>query len=301
MKVLKTIVNTIINILIVLVLIVSVLIAVMALSSKSSGISTVFGYTIQTIQSDSMKGTSPDGYEGGNFEHGDLIIGKATGFSADATYKSGDIVTFSSEDSTGQPMLIVHRIVDSTVSQDGVISYQTWGDNREISQAPDQQSEEDFISADEIAAVFYNEDYHGTVIKGLGNVLDFVQSQLGFFLVVLLPMIIFFLYELIRVVLNATHYKKAKTDDEKQQAVDAAVAAALAQNSAASAASTDAPAMSAEELEQFRQFQAFQKMQQAQQPAPEQAVADVEPAPADEAAPAEEPVPVEESADTTEE
>ena len=268
MKVLKTIVNTIINILIVLVLIVSVLIAVMALSSKSSGISTVFGYTIQTIQSDSMKGTSPDGYEGGNFEHGDLIIGKATGFSADATYKSGDIVTFSSEDSTGQPMLIVHRIVDSTVSQDGVISYQTWGDNREISQAPDQQSEEDFISADEIAAVFYNEDYHGTVIKGLGNVLDFVQSQLGFFLVVLLPMIIFFMYELVRVVLNSTKYRKAKADKEKQEAVDAAVAAVRAEQDVAPAAPAQ---MSEEELEQFRQFQAFKKMQEEQAAPPEPA------------------------------
>ena len=43
--------TNVINILIVLVLVVSLLIAVMALTSKASGISTIFGYTIQPIQS----------------------------------------------------------------------------------------------------------------------------------------------------------------------------------------------------------------------------------------------------------
>ncbi len=256
MKVFKKILNTIINILIVLVLLTSILIAVMALSSKSSGISTIFGYTIQTIQSDSMVGGSPDGYEGGDFASGDIIIAKATGFTNDGVYEIGDIVTYTAETTDGGTALIVHRIVDA-VDRDGIDVYQTWGDNRAVSEVPDQDSVEEYLTPSQIGSVFYSADYHGKIIRGLGGALDFIKSQTGFFLVVLLPMIIFFLYEMIRVVLNASNYRKARTDEEKQAAVDEALAAA-----GASAAS---PGMSAEELEQFRQFQAFRKMQQQQQ------------------------------------
>ena len=210
LRVLKAILNTIINVMIVLVLIASLLIAVMALTSKSSGVSTVFGYTIQTIESDSMLGGSPDGYEGGNFGHGDLMIAKATAKDPDARYAMGDIVTFSSADSTGAEMLIVHRIVDVVAEDDGSLRYQTWGDNREMAEQPDQTELSDYLSADDILSVFYSDTYKGKIISGVGNALDYLKTQQGFFLVVLLPMIIFFMYELVRVVLNATEYKKTR-------------------------------------------------------------------------------------------
>ena len=264
-RVLKAIINTIINILIVVVLITSILIAVMALSSKSSGISTIFGYTIQPIQSDSMKGGSED-FDGGDFEKGDLMIAKATGFDELAEYRVGDIVTFRTEDSEGNDVLIVHRIVKTATAGDGYPSYQTWGDNREVSEVPDQLKEEDYIRAFDIGSIFYsdsNKDKCGFIIKGAGNVIDFLRTQQGFFFVVLLPMIIFFMYALVRVVLSATGYKKAKAEEEKDEAVKEAVAEALAAKGADTQA-TPANGMTAEELEQFRQFQEFQKMQKAQ-------------------------------------
>lgn len=275
-RIAKVIFNTIINVLIVLVLITSLLIAVMALSSKSSGISTIFGYTIQTVESDSMKGTSPDGYEGGDFRTGDLIIGKATGFASGAEYQVGDIVTYRTEDTDGNMALIVHRIVDSAKSQNGNTVYQTWGDNREVSKVPDQQEVSQYLSAEDIASVFYGEGYKGAVLKGWGAPLAFLRTQQGFFFVVLLPMIIFFMYALIRVVLSATSYKKSKVEEDKDEAVKAAVAAALAQkeadsNAQAQAAVDTAPAtpaeMTPEQMEQFKQFMEFQKMQKAQKDA----------------------------------
>ena len=278
-RVVKAMFNTIIKILIVLVLVVSLLIAVMALTSKSSGISTIFGYTIQPIQSDSMKGGSPDGYKGGDFEKGDLMIAKSTNFDSSASYEKGDIVTFVSKDESGNKMLIVHRIVDVITNDAGTKLYQTQGDNRETSPVPDQTAKEYFLHPMNIGSVYYTANYEGKILKGWGNVLDFLQSQKGFFLVVLLPMIIFFMYALIRVVLSAAGYKKAKADEEKEEAVKKAVAAALAaddtavQPKAVESEQTAAPSgMSAEELEQFRQFQEFQKMQKAQQQSEQTAV-----------------------------
>lgn len=273
-KVIKVVLNTIINILIVLVLITSLLIAVMALTSKASGISNFFGTTVQPIQSNSMKGGSPDGYGGKDFEEGDLVLAKATNYDPDAVYELGDIITFQTQDAEGNDMLLCHRIVDVVKDQNGVTRYQTWGDNRAMSQAPDQREADHYLTASDIASLYYSKDYQGTVIKGLGKPIDFLKTQTGFFFVVLLPMIIFFMYELVRVVLNASNYKKTKAQEEKDEAVKAAVAEALAEKgSQASAASsvsdtsaTEAPAgMTAEQMEQFKQFMEFQKMQKAQQ------------------------------------
>ena len=262
-KVLMAILNTFINVLIVVVLIVSILIAVMALTSKANnGISTLFGYTIQPIQSDSMKGKSPEGYPGGDFGQGDLMIAKSTGFDTEAEYKVGDIITFRTKDtSTGEYMLIAHRIVDAVKNDSGMYTYQTQGDNRETSPVPDQTELDKYIYAWDIGSVFYSDSYQGKILKGWGAPLDFLRSQQGFFFVVLLPMIIFFMYELIRVVMNMTSYKKAKAEEEKEAAVKAAVAEAL--DSKQSEGSSDLPNklddMTPEQLEQFKRFVEQQK------------------------------------------
>lgn len=265
-RILKAIINTIINILIVIVLITSILIAVMSLTSKSSGISTIFGYTIQPIQSDSMKGGSPEGYPEGDFGHGDLMIAKATEFKDTAEYNIGDIVTFKTKDTDNQDMLIVHRIVDAVKKDDGTYVYQTQGDNRQTSPVPDQQDVSEYIRAWDIGSVYYTKGYTGKILKGWGAPLDYIRTQQGFFLVVLLPMIIFFMYALVRVVISATGYKKSKAEEEKKAAVDEAVAEALAakDNGAPVGVTAD---MTAEDMEQFRQFQEFRKMQKAQQDA----------------------------------
>ncbi len=259
LKVLKTVLNVIINILIVIVLITSLLIAVMALTSQSSGISTIFGYTIQSIQSDSMKGGSPDGYGGKEFEKGDLMIAKATDFDIGEKYEVGDIVTYAKTDTDNSTMLIVHRIVDVAKDKNGDLRYQTWGDNRKMDTLPDQQDVEDYLRAGDIGSLYYSSDYEGIIIKGVGTALDYLRTQQGFFLVVLLPMIIFFMYELIRVVLNATNYRKAKAEEDRQAAVNAAVAEATAGKQNAEGISN----MSPEQMEQFKQFLEFQRQQKS--------------------------------------
>ena len=261
-RVLKAIINTIINILIVLVLITSLLIAVMALTSKSSGISTIFGYTIQPIQSDSMKGGSPDGYGGKDFQKGDLMIAKATGFDDKAEYDMGDIITYRTEDTSGNPMLMSHRVVDVVTGRDGVTRYQTWGDNREMAQVPDQSDVNEYLVASDIGSLYYSKNYEGTILKGWGAPLDFIRTQQGFFFVVLLPMIIFFMYELIRVVMNAMNYKKAKSDEEKDEAVKAAVAAALSEQQANdNNASDPTKDLTPEQLEQIKKYMESQKQE----------------------------------------
>ena len=261
MKIVKNIINTIITILIIVVLIVSILIAVMALTSKASGISTIFGYTVQTIQSDSMKGgyKGEEGYTGGDFEKGDVIIGKSTGFDSSAVYNLGDIITYigllkGAEDAGEQ--LICHRIV-AVDDSNGYMTYQTKGDNEQTSPVADQDDSSFYIDSSQIGSVFHNKEYDGIVLHGVGNFLDFLRTQFGFFLVVLLPMIVFFLYELIRVVFNYAGYKKAKEFEAKEGGSGDTIAVPVP----VSVESTT-PKMSEDEYKEFQEFQAFKKMQE---------------------------------------
>ncbi len=197
-KALKKIFNIIIDIVVVLILIVSVLVVTLSLTSKSSGVPTIFGIVPLSVQSNSMEDT---------INTGDLIFCEAID-DVSYEYKVGDIVTFPIE-IEGVETLNTHRIVD-VIEDDNITYYQTQGDNKDTNPVPD----EDLQTGTSIVA-----KYTGNKIAGVGNVLSFIRTQLGFFLCVLLPMIIFFVYEAIRVILNIIAYNKEKAVEAAQEAV----------------------------------------------------------------------------------
>lgn len=197
-KVLKKIINVIIDIVVILVLVVSILIVTLSLTSKSSGVPNIFGIAPLSVQTDSMEDT---------INVGDLIFSDVTN-DPSYEYQKGDIVTFPIT-VNGESVLNTHRIVE-VVKDDNITYYRTQGDNK-------KKPDEELQTSSSIVA-----KYTGTKIGGVGNFLSFIRTQLGFFLCVLLPMIIFFVYEAVRVVLNLLAYNKEKTLEEAKLAVDSA-------------------------------------------------------------------------------
>lgn len=197
-KVIKRIVNIIVDILVVLILMVSILVVILSLTTKSSGVPNIFGIAPLSVQTASMEDT---------INPGDLIFCEVA--EDEEEYQEGDIVTFPIE-INGEQVLNTHRIVE-VVEDDNIIYYRTQGDNEETNPEPDK----DLQTASTIVA-----KYTGTKIPGLGNVLSFIRTQLGFFLCVLLPMILFFIYEAVRVVMNLLAYSKEKAVEEAQAAVN---------------------------------------------------------------------------------
>lgn len=210
-KVVKKILNVIIDVIVIFILIISIVVITLSLTSKSSGVPNLFGYAPLSVQSDSMK---PE------FVEGDLIISKVADGSE--TLKVGDVVSFQDEIG-GEYVINTHRI--SRIEEDPdtkVQKFYTKGDN-----APEE--DENYKLKSYILAV-----YTGTKITGLGKVLGFLRTQLGFFLCILLPMILFFVYEAIRVILNIIAYNKAKaaelaaeqvanselTEEQKKRAIE---------------------------------------------------------------------------------
>lgn len=196
-KTLKRIFNIVIDIIVVLILIVSVFIVTLSLTSKSSGVPNILGIAPLSVQTQSMEDT---------INPGDLILCSVTDI--DEQFKKDDIVTFPIE-INGETVLNTHRIVE-VVPDENITYYRTQGDNKDTNPEPDV----DLQTSTTIVA-----KYTGTKIPGLGTVLSFIRTQLGFFLCVLLPMIIFFIYEAIRVVMNLLAYNKEKAVEEAKSAV----------------------------------------------------------------------------------
>lgn len=198
---LSKIFNIIVDIMVVAVLIISVLIVTLSLTSKSSGVPNIFGYAPLSVQTESMEDT---------LNVGDLIFSKVK---TDALYEYevDDIVTFPIE-VDGQIVLNTHRIVE-VIDDENITYYRTQGDNKKTNPEPDEELQ----TSSRIVA-----EYTGFKIPGLGYFLSFIRTQLGFFLCVLLPMIIFFIYQAIRVVMNLIAYNKEKAIEEAKTVVNSA-------------------------------------------------------------------------------
>lgn len=200
-KTLKSVINIVVDVIVVLILIISVLVAALSLTSRTSGVPNIFGVAPLSVQSDSMKGT---------LEVGDLIFSEVTN-DPNYKYEEGDIVTFPIL-IDGVSTLNTHRIVE-VIEDENFTYYRTQGDNKETNPEPDT----DLQTASTILA-----KYSGNKIGGLGNFLTFIRTQLGFFLCVLLPMILFFIYEAIRVIMNILAYNREKVLEEAKNTVNSA-------------------------------------------------------------------------------
>lgn len=198
-KTLNRIFNVVIDVLVVLVLVISILIVTLSLTSKSSGVPNIFGIAPLSVQTESMEDT---------LYTGDLILSQVTN-DIGYEYEVGDVVTFPIE-INGETVLNTHRIVE-VIDDESITYYRTQGDNKDTNPEPDVELQ----TASTIVA-----KYTGTKISGVGNVLSFIRTQLGFFLCVLLPMIIFFVYEAIRVIMNVIAYNKEKAVEAAQSAVN---------------------------------------------------------------------------------
>lgn len=197
-KALKRIINIVIDILVIFILIVSVFVATLSLTTESSGVPNILGIAPLSVQTASMEDT---------INPGDLIFCSVS--DVDDEFQKDDIVTFPII-VNGEQVLNTHRIVE-VVKDSNITYYRTQGDNKKTNPEPDKELQ----TASTIVA-----KYNSFKIPGLGNVLSFIRTQFGFFLCILLPMILFFIYEAVRVVMNLLAYNKEKTLEEAKNAVN---------------------------------------------------------------------------------
>lgn len=135
------------------------------------------GTKLLPVLTDSMKGTGKD-----NFQEGDLIIAKKP--KNVLNYAEGTIVTFVGT-VEGADALITHRIVDIIKDDDGkAVTYITRGDNN-----PEEMTET--INPYSVLAVY------STHMKGVGKSILWLQKPTNFLLVIVVPLVILFIYNIV--------------------------------------------------------------------------------------------------------
>ena len=162
-------------------------------------VASLAGYTPLTVASDSMSPT---------FRAGDLIIIRKCD---PQTLKEGDIVTFHTIINT-EFALNTHRI---TEIQDlgGARNYVTKGDNNELADIH-------MIADGDIVGKYVCH------LAGFGKVMSFLSSSLGFLLVIVLPLLIFFIYQVYHLITVSIDLKKAIAVETAREQAQAAQAAA---------------------------------------------------------------------------
>lgn len=183
MKTMKKAVSIFLSVVLWAVILMAALFTFVTMATRdSANVANIAGYTPMTVQSDSMAPT---------FYSGDMIIVKSCDTSK---LEVGDIICFHTI-IQNQYALNTHRIVDIQ-EQGGVRSYTTKGDNNAI-------SDQHIISDGDIVG-----KYMGKVSK-LGKAMDFLGSSVGFLLVIVLPLLIFFIYQVYHLIMVSINLKKA--------------------------------------------------------------------------------------------
>ncbi len=209
MKALKRATGIFISIVLWAVILLAALFAFTTLATKdSSHVANLEGFTPLSVVSDSMAPT---------FQAGDLIIIRSCD---PASLKEGDIVTFHTI-INNEFALNTHRIAEIQGQADAR-SYVTKGDNNDIADIH-------MITDGDIVGKYVARLPH------FGRVVEFLSSSMGFLLVIVLPLLIFFVYQVYHLVTVSIDLKKALAVESIQQggqAEDMLAAAAKAKEEA---------------------------------------------------------------------
>lgn len=232
MKALKKTGTIVISVLLWVIILVAALYAFTTMATRDNqNVSSILGYTPLVVKSDSMAPT---------FSTGDLIFIKKCDT---ATLKEGDIICFHTI-IDNEYALNTHRIQKIETVGDAR-SYTTLGDNN------NGITDTHIISDGDIVG-----KYVGDVPKA-GKVMDFLSSSIGFLVVIVLPMLLFFIYQVYNLIMISIRLKKAVAVETAKEAAiaqeEAAQKAAAQRQETASEADAEAAQKALEEARKLRE------------------------------------------------
>ena len=199
MSTFKKVLSIVVRVLLWIIILLAALFAFTTLATRDNdNVANLGGFTPMTVLTDSMSPT---------FNHGDLIIIRKCDPNS---LEVGDIVTFHTI-IENEYALNTHRIISANDTGAGYKSYTTKGDNNAIQ---DQRS----IAAGDIVGKYIGR------IPYLGFVMNFLSSSVGFLIVIVLPLLVFFIYQVYHLVMVSIKLKKAVAAEAAIEAAEAAAA-----------------------------------------------------------------------------
>ena len=192
MKAIKRIGTVVLSVILWVIILVAALYAFTTMATKdNTHVASLLGYTPLVVESDSMSPT---------FASGDLIFIRKCN---PADLKEGDIICFHTI-IENQYALNTHRI-QSIETVGDVRSYTTIGDNN------NGIADQHVISDGDIVGKYVGH------ITGAGKVMNFLSSSTGFLIVIVLPMLLFFIYQVYNLIMISIRLKKAIAVETAQE------------------------------------------------------------------------------------
>ena len=221
MKALKRGATILVSMILWAVILLAALFAFTTLATRDNNhVANLAGFTPLSVMSDSMSPT---------FNAGDLIIIRKC---TPATLEEGDIITFHAI-INNEFALNTHRIAEIQ-NQNGARSYVTKGDNNVI-------ADTHIIADGDIVGKYVGR------LPYFGKVVQFLSSSTGFLLVIVLPLLLFFVYQVYHLITVSIDLKKALAVESIQEgAPDALLADAEKALQEAEKAKAEAEAARAE-------------------------------------------------------
>ena len=196
MKAMKRAGTIVISVILWAIILLAALYAFTTMATKDDqNVASILGYTPLVVETDSMKPT---------FESGDLIFIKKCDTSK---LNEGDIITFHTI-IDNQYALNTHRI-QKIDEANGVRSYTTIGDNN------NGVADQHVISDGDIVGKYIGH------VSGLGKVMNFLSSSMGFLIVIVLPMLLFFIYQVYNLIMISIRLKKAMAVENAEEIANA--------------------------------------------------------------------------------
>ena len=198
MKAMKRAGTIVISVILWAIILLAALYAFTTMATKDDqNVASILGYTPLVVETDSMKPT---------FESGDLIFIKKCDTSK---LNEGDIITFHTI-IDNQYALNTHRI-QKIDEANGVRRYTTIGDNN------NGVADQHVISDGDIVGKYIGH------VSGLGKVMNFLSSSMGFLIVIVLPMLLFFIYQVYNLIMISIRLKKAMAVENAEEIANARI------------------------------------------------------------------------------
>ena len=211
MKAVKKAGTIIISVLLWIVILIAALYAFTTMATRDNqNVSSLLGYTPLVVKTNSMSPT---------FDAGDLIFIKKCD---PDTLKEGDIICFHTI-IDNEYALNTHRI-EKIDESNGVRSYTTMGDNN------NGIADRHIISNGHIVGKYTGH------LKKAGKVMDFLSGSTGFLIVIVIPMLLFFIYQVYNLIMISIRLKKVMAVEAAKEAAAQAEEENKAKNSDAEAA-----------------------------------------------------------------
>lgn len=200
------ILNIVVDVVLILAILLAVLCAYSAFATKDEkNVPSVLGIKIFIVETGSMSPT---------FDEGDLVIGKkikdasalkiSTPIKNDSGVtvgyeKDGDVIFFRAYDSTiATTRVITHRLVDKQ-DNGAYLSFTTLGDANDKIYDFDRDIRTNAMEAKYLFR-----------LKGFGKFIRYMQEPTGFFLVIVLPVALFFIWQLVQFFRSLFAYQAEK-------------------------------------------------------------------------------------------